>query len=173
MFKLCIFGDGGVGKTTLVNRYLTGVFKTGTTMTLGVDFHVKTIVIDEVTVGLQIWDFAGEEQFRYLLPRYTMGASGGIFMFDVTRYMSLNNLSDWLDVFKEGLEGAEKNIPFLMVGGKTDLEDNRSVPKEEAMKIAELNNFSSYIECSSKTSQNVEEIFLKISRLMLEKANLL
>ncbi len=80
MFKLCIFGDGGVGKTTLVKRYLTGVFAGDTTMTIGVDFHIKKLNIEGKEVGLQIWDFAGEDRFRFLLPSYVFGTSGGIFM---------------------------------------------------------------------------------------------
>ncbi|MCK4688545.1 MAG: GTP-binding protein, partial [Candidatus Lokiarchaeota archaeon] len=81
MFKICIFGDGGVGKTTLVKRYMTGVFKGDSTMTIGVDFHVKKLEINGLNVSLQIWDFAGEDRFRFLLPSYVIGASGGIFMY--------------------------------------------------------------------------------------------
>ena len=172
VFKICIFGDGGVGKTSLVNRYLTGVFTEGTAMTLGVDFHVKSIQFNNMEIGLQIWDFAGEEEFRHLLPRYVLGASGGIFMFDLTRYNSLHHLDDWLEVFKEGLKGDEQTIPFIMVGGKLDLKELRVLSADEATELANSKNFVSYIECSSKTGENVEWIFEEIARLMLEKADL-
>jgi len=173
VFKICIFGDGGVGKTSLVQRYLTGVFTDGTAMTLGVDFHVKTIEFGDMEVGLQIWDFAGEEQFRHLLPRYVLGASGGIFMYDITRYSSLAHLDQWLDVFIQGLKGEEEKIPFLMVGGKLDLREKRAIPSDEATELANSKDFAGYIECSAKTGENVEWIFEEIARLMLEKSNLL
>ena len=95
-FKLCIFGDGGVGKTTLVNRYLTKVFDTDIKMTVGADFYVRDLEIDGKKVVIRIWDFGGEQRFKVLLPSFAKGADGGIFMFDITRYTSVKNIDDWL-----------------------------------------------------------------------------
>ncbi len=173
MFKVCIFGDGGVGKTTLVNRYLTGVFKSDSQITIGVDFHVKKIEIKGKRVSLQIWDFAGEDRFRFLMPSYSIGSSGGIFMFDITRYTSLKNFEDWLGIFKMGNQSQEPRIPIIMVGGKLDLEYKRTVSREDALKLADENNLSSYIECSARDGQNIEEIFIEIGRLMMRKAELM
>ena len=128
IFKVCIFGDGGVGKTTLIRRYLTGMFDSTLKMTIGVDFHIKQIEIENKRITLQIWDFAGEERFRILLPSYVRGAKGGIFMFDITRYSSLINLDEWLEVVKT----VHKDIPLMMVGGKLDLNDQRSITSEIA-----------------------------------------
>jgi small GTP-binding protein len=172
MFKVCLFGDGGVGKTTLVNRYLTGVFKTNSTMTIGVDFHLKKLVVDEKKVTLQIWDFAGEDRFRFLLPSYVVGASGGIFMYDITRYSSLKNFEDWINIFKNGYIGNYTQIPVIMVGGKLDLQYKRTVSSKEAYELAKKHNLYGYVECSSKSGQNVEEIFYEIAKLMIHRANL-
>ncbi|MFX0029960.1 MAG: Rab family GTPase [Candidatus Hermodarchaeota archaeon] len=171
MFKVCLFGDGGVGKTTLINRYLTGVFQGGSEITIGVDFHIKRLDIKEKRITLQIWDFAGEERFRFLLPSYVLGASGGIFMFDITRYSSLRNFQDWLDIVRQGYKGPLDQIPIIMVGSKLDLEYKRAVSREEAFELARRNNLSGYIECSSKDGQNVNEVFFEIGRLMINKAN--
>ena len=173
MFKVVFFGDGGVGKTTLINRYLTGVFKGDSVITIGVDFHVKKVEIGGKQVSLQIWDFAGEDRFRFLMPSYVAGASGGIFMFDITRYTSLLNFNDWIGIFKQGYKGDNNQLPVLMVGGKSDLEYKRAVSRKEAFQIAKEHNLFGFIECSSKNGQNVVDVFEEISRLMLIKAGLL
>ena len=172
MFKVCIFGDGGVGKTTLIGRYLTGVFQSNSEITIGVDFHIKKLNIQDKRVTLQIWDFAGEDRFRFLLPSYVLGASGGIFMFDITRYSSLKNFQDWLVIFKQGYKGPINQLPIIMVGSKLDLEYKRTVSREEAHELAKLNDLLGYIECSSKDGQNVEEVFIEIGRLMMKNANI-
>src|SRR4030042_1429974 len=95
MFKLIIFGDGGVGKTTLTQRYLTGFFNTDSRLTIGVEFFVKSLEVADKQVKLKTWGFGGEERFRFLLPQYCRGASGGIFVYDVTQELTLHHLSEW------------------------------------------------------------------------------
>jgi Ras-related protein Rab-6A len=171
MYKVCIFGDGGVGKTTLIGRYMTGVFKSNTEITIGVDFHIKKLDIQDKLVSLQIWDFAGEGRFRTLLPSYVLGASGGIFMYDITRYSSLRNFQEWLTIFKKGYKGPINHVPIIMVGSKLDLEHKRAVSKSDAYQLAKENGLIGYIECSSKDGQNVEEVFIEIGRLMMNNTN--
>ncbi len=173
MFKVCIFGDGGVGKTTLINRYLTGVFIRNLQLTVGVDFHIKKVEVEGKSVTLQIWDFAGEKRFRFLLPSYALGSSGGIFLFDITRYSSIINFDSWLNIFKQGYKGKNHQIPVLMVGSKSDLNFKRAVSRTEAFEIVKKNNLYGYIECSAKNGQNVKDIFNKIAILMLKRANLM
>jgi len=173
MFKMCLFGDGGVGKTTLLGRYLTGLFKSNQTITIGVDFHVKKVEVDGKIVLLQIWDFAGEKRFRFLLPSYILGASGGVFMYDITRYSSLKNFPEWIKIFKNGFIGAkDKPLPVIMVGGKLDLSFKRAVPTKEAFDLAKTNKLYGYIECSAKDGRNIEDIFTEIAKLMLKRAGL-
>ena len=100
-FKICIFGDGGVGKTTLTQRYMTGIFQEKYQLTIGMDFYLKKLEIDGNEVSLQIWDFAGEEKFRFLMPGALSGAHAAIFMYDLSRYGTIENLNDWISLFKE------------------------------------------------------------------------
>lgn len=172
VFKLCIFGDGGVGKTTLTQRYVTGFFEGGTKMTIGSDFHIKKVEIDGKNVMLQIWDFAGEKQFRFLIPSYVKGASGGIFMYDISRYSTFNNLKEWNNVLEEG-KSPEQDFPLILVGGKSDLEEIRAVPKNPMDLLPPKISFEDHIECSSKTGDNVEEVFRTLTLKMLENSHLL
>ena len=172
-FKLCIFGDGGVGKTTLVNRYLKKVFDETLKMTIGADFYVKDLEIDGKKIVNRIWDFGGEVRFKVLLPSFAKGANGGIFMYDITRYTSVKNVSDWLSIFEKNAADKQIKIPIVMVGGKLDLQEKRSVETEAAIEISEKYNLQGYHECSSKTGENVDEIFESITRKMMENANLI
>ncbi|MFX1338310.1 MAG: Rab family GTPase [Promethearchaeota archaeon] len=173
LFKVCIFGDGGVGKTSLVKRYLTGLFTGDSSMTLGVDFHMKKFEFHGKRVSLQLWDFAGEDRFRFLLPGYVKGASGGLFMFDITRRSSLRNFDDWLKIFKEGTADMKIDVPIIMIGGKLDLHDRRSVFSKDAVDMAKKLNLLDYIETSAKTGENVEIIFYKLALELTKRANLI
>ena len=172
-FKLCIFGDGGVGKTTLVNRYLTKVFDESIKMTIGADFYVKDLEIDGMKVVNRIWDFGGEQRFKVLLPSFAKGADGGIFMYDITRYTSVKNIDDWLSIFEKNARDKQINIPIIMVGGKLDIQEKRSVETEDAVELSEKHNLQGYYECSSKTGDNVEEVFESITRKMMKSNNLI
>jgi small GTP-binding protein len=168
--KLLLIGDAGSGKTTLAHRYMTGLF-TENKLTLGVQFHVKkvNIALDETPdvehdVKLQIWDFAGEKRFRFLLPSYCRGAHAGIFLYDITNSTSLENLKDWTDLVFENAG----TIPILLVGSKFDLEENRQVPTEDGISVAKENDLAGFVETSSKTGQNVELTFETISKVALQ-----
>jgi len=163
IFKVCVFGDGGVGKTALVNRYLSGSFSQSTKMTIGVDLSTKRFEMEGIDITLQLWDLGGEERFRFFLPGYARGSFGGIFIYDITRYTSLMNLDEWLNIFKKGAQTEDFSVPILMVGSKLDLEYRRSVFPEDAYKRTQNHDIYDVIECSSKTGYNVEQIFENIT----------
>jgi len=163
VFKLIIAGDGGVGKTSLTQKFITGIFKTDTRITIGVEFFIKDLNIDGMgTVRLQIWDFGGEERFRFLLPTYVKGASGILFMFSITDMLTLSHFDDWLPI----LRNYDPNIPIMLVGSKLDLKHVRRVPQHEGIDIARSRGCKGYVEVSAKESLNVEESFESLAKLM-------
>ncbi len=173
-FKVCIFGNGGVGKTTLLYRYIDNKFESSLKMTIGVDIVIKKLIIEGRKVTLQVWDFGGEEQFRIFFHTFFQGANGGIFMYDLTRRSSLTSIDEWLNIFENHtLTDKEKQIPIIMVGGKSDLQNKRGVSVEEAIKVQESHNLNTYIECSAKTGENVEEVFKTLTRAIMKKAGFL
>jgi small GTP-binding protein len=125
MLKVCIMGEGGVGKTTLANRVITGVFNPATKMTIGIDFHMFQMEIldprksDEslLPISLAIWDFGGEDRFRFMLPRFVKGADGGLLLYDLSRFSTTKYLKEWLTIWKDN---SEPNTPLVIVGTKYD-----------------------------------------------------
>ena len=173
IYKICIFGESEVGKTTLTRRYLTGDFELDLKKTMGVEIFVKFLEIENIKIVLQIWDFGGEEMFRFLLPVYARGSSGGIFMYDITNFSSLKRINEWLVIFKEGLSEEEKQIPILMVGGKLDLHEDRRVSSEKAVELSKSYNLIGHIECSSKIGENVDLTFETLTKTILKNAGLI
>ena len=165
ILKLVIFGDAGCGKTTLAKRFMTNIYIPDSSMTIGVDFQYKTIKIEGKFVKLMIWDFAGEERFRFTFPHYIAGAKGGILMYDITDYSSFLHVANWLSV----VNGARRAFPILLLGGKSDLDSVRQVSLEEAKETAKKMKLNLFNECSSKTGENVENTFKTLTKLMLNR----
>ncbi len=162
-YKLCILGDARVGKTSLIQRYLIGTFNESTIPTLGVGFYVNSFIVDGERVTLQIWDFGGEERFRFLIPSYCVGANGALFVYDITSPRSLIDMGEWLDL----LEKTTGKIPVLLVGTKIDLGSLRKITPSKAMEYGKTREITEFLETSAKTGENVESVFEKISHLLI------
>jgi len=164
-FKIVLLGDSA-SKTTLLYRFLTNIYDESIHMTTGVDYCSKTLSLDDKKIKLQIWDFAGEERFRFLLHQYYKGARGGLFVFNISDSSSLAHIDDWLSAIRKGV-GTEVSFPILVVGLLPDDENMRKVSTEEGVKIAKSRNLNGYIECSPKTGENVGKVFETLTRLIL------
>ncbi|TXT65076.1 MAG: Small GTP-binding domain protein [Promethearchaeota archaeon] len=165
ILKLLTAGEGGVGKTTLLHRYVEGKFSQSTKMTIGVEFFLKEVEVDGQQCTLQLWDFGGQERFRFLLESYVLGAKGALLMFDLTRIQTLENLEQWVNIVRKG----DPNLPILFVGTKLDLEDEIMVQDDYAKSFLEELNLFDYIKISSKTGHNVQESFELLTKRILER----
>ena len=164
ILKILTAGEGGVGKTTLLHRYVEGKFSEETKMTIGVEFFLKETEIDEKHCTLQLWDFGGQERFRFLLESYVLGAKGALLMFDLTRYQSLENLDQWVKLVRRG----DPNLPILFLGTKFDLTDEIMVEDDYAQEYIDKYNLIGYLKISSKTGDNVIEAFNSLTKKILD-----
>ncbi|MHA2183816.1 MAG: Rab family GTPase [Promethearchaeota archaeon] len=165
ILKILTAGDGGVGKTTLLHRYVEGRFSADTKMTIGVEFFLKETEIDSKQCTLQLWDFGGQERFRFLLESYVLGAKGALLMFDLTRMMTLENLEQWLGIVRKG----DPNLPVLFVGTKLDLVDEIQVDDDYAQSFLEEYNLLGFLKISSLTGENVGRAFEILTTKILER----
>jgi small GTP-binding protein len=173
-FKVCLIGDGYVGKTSIRRKYLGKVFKTNYIPTLGVDFAQKTLDYDGGAVLLVIWDIAGQPLFQGLRRRYYDGCSGMILTYSVDDRESFDHASRWL-VEAHGFLGYLP--PLIIVANKIDLRaglsPERVVSFEEGQAFAKMfgekmNTPAVFIETSALTGENIEEAFAALVRLMIK-----
>lgn len=150
-----MLGDASVGKTSLTIRYISGSFLEDLKLTIGVDFYSKSTLFQGKKVKLQIWDFGGEERFRFLLSQYCKGSNAAFFLFDITNSITLDHLPDWTQIIREHAG----DIPIMLVGSKLDLNKFRTVSNEDGLNSAKKYNLASFVELSSKTGENVEKAF--------------
>lgn len=167
-FKVVIAGQKDVGKTSLIRRYATGKFDTSTLSTIGVDFETKKIIVDDVEILLNLWDFAGEPKFRVLFPSYVSGASGALILYDITSKDSLYDLENWMKVI-DNVESPPRTR--LLVEHKIDLEDQRQVSRKEAKNFYKKYNLQGEIlGASAKTGENVEDVFQTLGKEILKNS---
>lgn len=165
VLKVLTAGEGGVGKTTLLHRYVEGKFSSETKMTIGVEFFLKELNVDGQKVMLQLWDFGGQERFRFLLESYVIGARGALLMFDLTRAMTLENIDQWVNICRK----EDPELPILFLGSKSDLENDICVEQDYIEEFKQDFNLYDYLRISSKTGENVALCFESLSRQILKR----
>jgi Ras-related protein Rab-8A len=162
LFKLLIIGESGVGKTCLLLQFTEGSFTSNHLTTIGIDFKIKIINLDEKQIKLQIWDTAGQERFRTITKTYYKGAHGIILTYDVTDENSFKNIRNWV---KQIEQNAQTNVCKVLVGNKCDRED-RKITYEDGAKLASEFKMQ-FFETSAKSNYNVNETFTFLTKEIL------
>ncbi|MFX0170665.1 MAG: Rab family GTPase [Candidatus Hodarchaeota archaeon] len=162
-FKIILAGDGAVGKTTLINRFVTGKFKTDYKATIGVEITTKRFVIENHPINLQIWDIAGQTLFRTFRSKFYSNAKGALLVFDLTVSNSLDSLHTWI----EDIEQVTGKIPYILIGNKADLTDICSITPYEVARFQELQKIGNFFNTSALTGENVEHAFSELANLMI------
>ncbi|CEL62840.1 Ras-related protein Rab-4B OS=Mus musculus GN=Rab4b PE=2 SV=2 [Rhizoctonia solani AG-1 IB] len=163
LLKFIIIGEAGSGKSCLLHQFTQNSFKEHSQHTIGVEFSSRTINIGEKRVKLQLWDTAGQERFRSVTRSYYRGAAACLLVYDITSRSSFLNLSRWL---ADARALASSQLVAVLVGNKTDREEEREVEWSEASKWASENDVH-FIETSSLTGDNIEKPFALAARAIL------
>ena len=164
LFKIILIGNSGVGKSSILQRYMKQTFSPNYKITIGVDFLMKSLKINEQIVKLQVWDTAGQEKYRSMISSYYRGAHVALIVFDLTSHTSFEALPLWIENFyKNGPE--QKNT--ILIGNKKDLVEERQVTQEEAELFSQTNNMI-YFETSAKEGNNIDYVFNYTAEKLLE-----
>ena len=163
--KIVLAGDVSVGKTSLINKFVTGQFSETYKATIGVDISTKEIIFNTENVTLQIWDVAGQTSFRKFRQRFFSGSHGVLLVFDLTSPDTLNNIQlSWINDVQE-IAGV---IPLILIGNKDDLTELHSVSSEKITDFLDHNNdILDYYNTSALTGENVERAFYRLISLFL------
>jgi len=161
--KIIIAGNAGVGKTTLLKRYLEGKFIQASKMTVGVDHFFKELQYNNILCKMQLWDLGGQDRFRYIVDIALRGTQGALLLFDITNYSSFVSLDKWVKL----LRSQNKKLPILLVATKSDLQECSVVKNVIIPKIVKRNKMCDFIETSSKTGQNIERVFKSLIKYLI------
>ena len=167
LLKYIIIGDAAVGKSNLLLRFSQNDFKAEYQLTIGVEFGAKNIDICNKKYRLQIWDTAGQENYRSITRAYYKNSVCAILVYDITKRDSFEHISSWIE---DCLAQSPKTVFMVLVGNKCDLNDQRQVSTEEGQNMAKDNNMIFY-ETSAKSGLNVDKIFEESANQIHKRIN--
>ncbi|CAK1593601.1 unnamed protein product [Parnassius mnemosyne] len=158
--KIVVLGSQGVGKTSLVVRYIGKMFSKHISPTIGASFFTCNINMDDARIKLQVWDTAGQERFRSMAPMYYRNANAALLVFDITSAASFSAIKSWV---KELQSNVAEPLVLALVGNKADLAEARAVPAAEAARFAAALG-AAYTETSALHDQGIDHVFLSTAR---------
>ncbi len=166
-FKVCIVGDYGVGKSTLLHQFLEKRFLSNVQSTIGSNFFIKNVKIPGTNrfITLQIWDLAGQDHFKWVRKAFYIGAKGVAYVFDLTRKETFDHIIKW----KEEVENVSGFIPNVLVGNKSDLFEEKIISIDESNSLKRNIGACSFDETSAKLGTGVDNIFTQLSLEMIKK----
>lgn len=165
LFKLLLIGDSGVGKSCILLRFADDTFSDSYISTIGVDFKIRTVTLNNKQVKLQIWDSAGQERFRTLTTAYYRSAHGILLVYDVNDRETFFHIENWL---QEVSRYAASDVNRVLVGNKCDILNKREVEYETARIYAEKLGVS-FTEASAKDRTNIDKVFNIMARELVAK----
>jgi len=164
-FKIIVVGDQGVGKTSLVRRFVEDKFDDSIHHSISDNYFKNQIEFNSGNiVQLQLWDFGARAQLRHLLTNFVSGARGALILFDMTRPIKIIEILEWVNMVRQ----ADMSLPIILVGTKCDLTDNVIINNKEIGHIIKVFNINDYIETSSKENINIFKVFYRLSKEIIK-----
>jgi len=167
MFKVVLVGDSFVGKTNIMSKYLKNEFHEDSKATVGVEFGSKQFNIEGHSIKAQIWDTAGQERYKAITSAYYKGAKGAFIVYDITRKNSFDSIDKWIS---DVTAVADKKISIVLIGNKSDLEDQRQVTKEQGEDKANKLEVA-FLETSAFSGENLEKAFELMMKEVYKKCH--
>jgi GTPase SAR1 family protein len=166
MFKIVLLGDSKE-KPKLGDQF-SNDFESETKLTIGVDFEVKIIEIDDIRVKFQIWDFSSEKRFQSLIPMYVRGASGGFFVYDMDNKRTTESIEQWITLIKNTIH-KQVSFPLIAIGITPENEEEIQVSIDEGVQMAETHGLDGFLECQIRNRADIDQAFTKLVQLILKK----
>ena len=167
MFKVVLVGDSFVGKTNIMSKYLKNEFHEDSKATVGVEFGSKQFNVEGHSIKAQIWDTAGQERYKAITSAYYKGAKGAFIVYDITRKNSFESIDKWIN---DVTAVADKKITIVLIGNKSDLEDQRQVTKEQGEDKANKLQVA-FLETSAFSGENLEKAFQMMIKEVYQKCH--
>lgn len=167
--KLLIIGESGVGKTSILQRFIDNTFQKGFTSTIGIDFRSKKIKVEEQEAELQIWDTAGQERFFSITKSYYRGSDGIFLTFDISSEESFKSTEKWISAIQSKIE---EKVPIFLLGNKKDLveeDEMDTLPTIQKIKHLSKELAVPYYITSAQSGENIEEIFREMAKNILKQ----
>ena len=162
-FKMIVIGDAGVGKSCLTAKASKGIFEEAYSATVGFEFLVFNVKLNDKVIKLQIWDTCGQELYRSLISSFYRNASLAMMVYAIDNRESFNHIETWL---KEVKLQSNPDIKIFLIGNKSDLEENRKVTTEAAKTFKDENGIHYFSEASAKNGVNAKEVFIEAAKLL-------
>jgi small GTP-binding protein len=165
LFKYIIIGDSSVGKSNLLLKYTQNRFNDDYQATIGVEFGAKNLDINKKVYRVQIWDTAGQENFRSITRAYYKNSACAMIVYDITCQETFKSIQSWIEDVKNQ---SPKTVLLILVGNKIDLEDKRQVSYEDGKALADKNDML-FFETSAKTGENVKQLFESSAKSIVKR----
>ncbi|KAH7707113.1 ras domain containing protein [Aphelenchoides avenae] len=165
-FKIITLGSWATGKTSIIDRYVDGIFDATPKATYGIGSFSKDLSVYGASVTLDIWDTAGQERWNSLVKVYFKQARAAIIVFDITNRKSFEKTMEWIRAART-LGEYQNKIVLTLVGAKADLHEVREVRSEEAMNFARAQGIP-YVETSAKNNAGIAQLFWDVAKRVLE-----
>ncbi len=165
-FKIITLGDSGVGKTSIINRYVNNIFSDNTSSTVGVNFSIKELYFNQQKINLKLIDTCGQEKYQSLTKAYLKNTDACFFIFAFNDKESFENIKQWMALFND--HNSIKDIPIMLLGNKSDLQ--KEIDDDLINEFVKSNKIN-YLETSAKDAKNINESMEELGKMLYLKHN--